>query len=69
MTGLHPRPAIPFLVASAGIATFSLMDAAMKDIALALGAFNAVIWRNSLGRCSWGCSLLARGNPGQRRRC
>ena len=49
MAGLHPRPAIPFLVACAGIATFSLMDAAMKDLALALGAFNAVMWRNCLG--------------------
>jgi len=25
------------------------MDAAMKDLALALGAYNAVMWRNSLG--------------------
>ena len=49
MAGLHPRPAIPFTVACAGIATFSLMDAAMKDLALALGAFNAVMWRNCLG--------------------
>jgi S-adenosylmethionine uptake transporter len=49
MSKAHPRPAIPFLVACAGIGTFSLMDAAMKDLALAMGAYNAVIWRNSLG--------------------
>ena len=49
MSALHPRPFIPFLVASAGIGTFSLMDAAMKDLALVMGAYNAVIWRNSLG--------------------
>jgi S-adenosylmethionine uptake transporter len=49
MAKLHPRPIIPFAVACAGIGTFSLMDAAMKDLALALGAYNAVIWRNSLG--------------------
>jgi S-adenosylmethionine uptake transporter len=49
MAELHPRPFIPFLVACAGIGTFSLMDAAMKDLALSLGAYNAVIWRNSLG--------------------
>ncbi len=46
---MHPRPFIPFLVAFAGIATFSLMDAVMKDLALAMGAYNTVIWRNSLG--------------------
>ena len=34
MTSTHPRPFIPFLVASAGIGTFSLMDAAMKDLAV-----------------------------------
>lgn len=49
MSSLHPRPVVPFLVACGGIATFSLMDAVMKDLALALGAFNAVMWRNSLG--------------------
>ena len=49
MAELHPRPFVPFMVACAGIGTFSLMDAAMKDLALSLGAYNAVIWRNSLG--------------------
>ena len=49
MSELHPRPFIPFMVAAAGIGTFSLMDAAMKDLALSLGAYNAVMWRNCLG--------------------
>lgn len=49
MAELHPRPFIPFIVAAAGIGTFSLMDAAMKDLALSIGAYNAVMWRNSLG--------------------
>jgi S-adenosylmethionine uptake transporter len=49
MAELHPRPFIPFLVAAAGIGTFSLMDAAMKDLALSMGAYNAVMWRNCLG--------------------
>lgn len=40
---------MPFLVACLGIGTFSLMDAAMKDLSLSLGAYNAVLWRNSLG--------------------
>ena len=58
MSQLHPRPFIPFLVACAGIGTFSLMDAAMKDLALSLGAYNAVIWRNSLGALLMGVVFL-----------
>jgi S-adenosylmethionine uptake transporter len=58
MAQLHPRPFVPFLVACAGIATFSLMDAAMKDLALGLGAYNAVIWRNSLGALLMGALFL-----------
>ena len=49
MAELHPRPFIPFMMAAAGVGTFSLMDAVMKDIALSLGAYNAVMWRNCLG--------------------
>ncbi len=58
MAKLHPRPLVPFAVASAGIATFSLMDAAMKDLALGLGAYNAVIWRNSLGALLMGLIFI-----------
>lgn len=49
MAELHPRPFIPFMVAAAGVGTFSLMDAAMKDLALSIGAYNAVMWRNCVG--------------------
>ncbi|GAA3732353.1 S-adenosylmethionine uptake transporter [Sphingorhabdus rigui] len=49
MSELHPRPFIPFMVAAAGVGTFSLMDAAMKDLALSIGAYNAVMWRNCVG--------------------
>jgi S-adenosylmethionine uptake transporter len=49
MSQPHPRPFVPFMVAAAGIGTFSLMDAAMKDLALSIGAYNAVMWRNTLG--------------------
>ena len=49
MAELHPRPFIPFMVAAAGVGTFSLMDAAMKDLALSIGAYNAVMWRNCIG--------------------
>lgn len=43
------NPAIAFSVAAAGIGFFSLMDAAMKDLVIALGAYNAVVWRNMIG--------------------
>jgi S-adenosylmethionine uptake transporter len=59
MAELHPRPLIPFMVAAAGIGTFSLMDAAMKDLALSLGAYNAVMWRNSLGALFMGLLFMA----------
>ncbi len=61
MSQLHPRPLVPFMVACAGIGTFSLMDAAMKDLALSLGAYNAVIWRNSLGALLMGALFVATG--------
>lgn len=37
--------AVPFAVATAGIAVFSLMDVAMKGLSIALGAYNAMLWR------------------------
>lgn len=42
-------PAIPFSVATLGIALFALMDAVMKGLATDLGAYNAMFWR---GCCS-----------------
>lgn len=42
----HATPlALPFLVAALGIAAFSAMDAFMKGLAIALGAYNAMLWR------------------------
>lgn len=52
-------PAVAFAVAALGIGTFSLMDAAMKDLALAIGAYNAVLWRNGLGSVIMGVLFLA----------
>jgi S-adenosylmethionine uptake transporter len=40
---------IPFSVATLGIATFAAMDAIMKGLALAIGAYNAVFWRMVIG--------------------
>lgn len=45
---LSPGPAIPFLVACLGIATFATMDVAMKGLAIALGAYNAMLWRTGV---------------------
>jgi S-adenosylmethionine uptake transporter len=55
-------PAVAFAVAAAGIATFSLMDAAMKDLVLALGAYNAVLWRNMTGSVLAGGLFVAAGD-------
>ena len=59
MAELHPRPFIPFMVAAAGVGTFSLMDAAMKDLALSIGAYNAVMWRNTVGALLMGVLFVA----------
>ncbi|HEX8584101.1 MAG TPA: DMT family transporter [Allosphingosinicella sp.] len=40
---------IPFSVGTLGIALFSAMDAVMKGLALAIGAYNAVFWRMLVG--------------------
>jgi S-adenosylmethionine uptake transporter len=39
----------PFLVACLGIALFSAMDAVMKGLSLAIGAYNAMLWRSLAG--------------------
>ena len=42
-------PAIPFSMATLGVALFALMDAVMKGLAMDMGAYNAMFWR---GCCS-----------------
>ncbi len=49
MTTARASTLAAFLAACAGVALFSLMDAAMKELALALGAYNALLWRNVAG--------------------
>ncbi|ABF53568.1 DMT family transporter [Sphingopyxis alaskensis] len=44
-----PSPVIPFLIACAGIATFSAMDVLMKGLSINIGAYNAVLWRTGAG--------------------
>lgn len=43
------RFAIPFLVCCVGVALFSVMDAAMKGLGLAIGLYNALLWRALTG--------------------
>jgi S-adenosylmethionine uptake transporter len=43
---LRPTPAVAFLVGTLGIALFSLMDAVMKGLVLAIGAYATMLWRS-----------------------
>lgn len=49
MRKLFPSAAIPFVAACVGIALFSVMDAAMKGVAIAIGAYSAMLWRQVIG--------------------
>jgi S-adenosylmethionine uptake transporter len=59
MTRPPVNPAIPFAVAGLGIALFSVMDALMKGLALAAGAYNAMLWRIVLGAVIGGAIFVA----------
>jgi S-adenosylmethionine uptake transporter len=48
----NPAPtstAIPFAMATLGIASFSTMDVMMKGLSISLGAYNAMLWRMLAG--------------------
>ncbi len=49
MTARAASTTIPFAVACIGIALFSAMDAAMKGLAITLGAYSAMLWRQAIG--------------------
>jgi S-adenosylmethionine uptake transporter len=51
-------PAIPFAVATLGIALFSTMDALMKGLSLAIGTYNALLWRTLAGAMLAGTFFL-----------
>lgn len=44
-----PNVAVAFAVACLGIAMFASMDAVIKALSLAIGAYNALLWRNFAG--------------------
>ena len=57
---LRVRYPVPFLVACLGIAVFCCMDAVMKGLGLALGAYSALLWRTAAGVVVTGAIWTAR---------
>ena len=55
--------AVPFAVATAGIAFFSGMDAVMKHLSLAIGAYNALLWRTMAGAVLGGVVFFGMRHP------
>ena len=54
-----PNALAAFAVATLGIAVFSAMDAVMKGLSLALGAYNALVWRSFAGVAISGLLFVA----------
>jgi S-adenosylmethionine uptake transporter len=54
----HQSIAIPFAVATLGIALFSGMDAVMKQLVLAIGVYNAMFWRMLAGALFGGIAFF-----------
>ncbi|VVT29541.1 Permease [Sphingomonas aurantiaca] len=68
MTPRTVSPALAFAVAALGIGLFSMMDAVMKSLVLAIGVYNALLWRQmvsvGLGAVAW--RLGKSGRPSAR---
>lgn len=54
-----PPLALVFAVCCAGVALFSVMDAAMKGLSLAIGVYNALLWRALAGTVMGAGAMLA----------
>lgn len=63
MTQIRTPILIPYLIACAGIALFSAMDAVMKGLSIAIGVYNAMFWRVALGTIIGGTIFFARASP------
>jgi S-adenosylmethionine uptake transporter len=65
MLGAGPArsPIFVFAVAAIGIAIFSLMDAVMKGLTLALGAYTTILWRSMAGVLVSGVLYVAQRPP------
>ncbi|KQU47286.1 hypothetical protein ASG67_13500 [Sphingomonas sp. Leaf339] len=57
---MRPTPAVVFAVAALGIGVFSVMDAAMKALVLAIGVYNTMFWR-AFGNVAIGGALWSVG--------
>ena len=68
MTSRTVSPALAFAIAALGIGLFSMMDAVMKSLVLAIGVYNALLWRQmisvGLGAVAW--KLGKSGRPSGR---
>ncbi len=49
----------PIAAASLGVASFTIMDALMKDAGMAIGAYNALLWRGMISTLITGCVFFA----------
>lgn len=49
MSAARHHHLMPFLAVALGIASFSVMDALMKGVSLAVGAYSAMLWRSGAG--------------------
>ena len=57
------QSSLAFAVASLGIATYAMMDAFMKGLSIASGAYSAVLWRSVAGVVLMGAIYLVRRRP------
>lgn len=59
---------VPILVCTAGIFLLSVMDAAVKDVVVVLGAYNLLLWRSLFATIAAGATwaALSRARPGAR---
>ena len=68
MTTRTASSAAAFAVAALGIASYSCMDAVMKGMSIAHGAYSAVLWRSIGGVVLMGPIFVARRRPWPGRR-
>lgn len=57
---MRATPAFAFLIAAIAIAIYSCMDAFMKGLSIASGAYSAVLWRSIAGIAITGAVFVAR---------
>jgi len=57
-TAMSRSPVLPVAAACLGIALFAGMDAAMKGVSLAIGAYSALLWRQAMGAALAGLPYL-----------